>query len=157
MLRLPWLNRLYISGICELSHLLRASPNLDKFDVDFNCLKILLDHDSTHCLFQIGIQRLIILDWIGTETDLVQRIIHTFGSLHHFDIIMKERTLNIDSFVLAILPFYRGRMRISLGVQGLLSEEVTTNIRQWVIDHSYLTAEDSFAVQYCNNCFQLWL
>jgi hypothetical protein len=157
VLRLPRLKHLSISGICELSNVLNASPHLDTLDIHFDCLRVLLDSNSAHCLLQTGIKRLIIRHWMRTEADLVQHIIQIFGSLDRINIIMNYSTSTIDSFVVAILPFTKDKIRVSLSVEGSLSEEASTNIRQWIIDHSHLTAADSFAVRYCNNCFQLWL
>lgn len=117
----------------------------------------MLDNDSTHHLLQRGIQRLIIRDWIDMRLDLIERITQICGSLYHMHITMKVSTLVIDSFVLSILPLWKDKPKISLGIEGLLSKEASTNIRQWIIDNSYLTEEHLFAVQYRNNCFQIWL
>jgi len=137
--------------------LLNASANLVKLNVEFNCLKVLLENDSAHYLLQTGIQRLIITDSIDMNSDLIQRINQLFSSLCHMDIYMEDSTLIIDSFLLSILSLWKDKPRISLGIDGLLSGEVSRNLRQWIIDHSYLTAEHSFVVKYCKNFLRLWL
>ncbi|CAF3788387.1 unnamed protein product [Rotaria sp. Silwood1] len=157
VLRLPWLKKLSISGIIELSHLLSISPNLDKLNVNFNCLKALLENNSTHCMLQTGITRLCIMDWIDTKSDLMSTIVQRFGSLCHIAIAMTDPTLIVDSFILSIIPFWKIKPKFSLLVEGLLSEDVRTNLRQWIIDNSYLTEEDSFSIQYDEKQCKIWL
>jgi hypothetical protein len=158
VLRLPLLKQLEISGMCELFHLLNASPNLEYLLIDFDCLKASLDNEPTCHLLKTRIVRLHIAKWIDSESNLIQRIIEVFSGLRLLGITMNNPKLLIDSFVLTIISLWKSKQRFFLGVNGLLSEEASKNLRQWIIDHCFhLMANDSFAVEYNNNWFDLWL
>ncbi len=155
-LKLPLLKNIEISGICELFPVLNAAPNVDYLIIYFDCLKILLDDESTCQLLQARILRLNVIDWVDIQSDLLQRISQIFSSLLHLVITMKDPTLLIDEFLSRILSLWKGKSRISIDVKGSLSEETRKYLRQWVIDHSHIRAEDSFAVEYNDNWFDLW-
>ncbi len=156
-LKLPFLQQIETSGIFELFPLLNAAPNFNYLIICFDCLKILLDDESTCRLLQTQTIRLNIMDWVDIKSDLIQRISHVFSSLRHLVVTLKDSKLLIDDFILKILSFCEGKSRFSIDVKGLLSTEASRNLRQWIINHSHITAEDSFAVEYNNNWFDLWL
>jgi hypothetical protein len=155
-LKLPFLKHIEISGICELFPLLNGAPNVDYMIIHFDCLKTLFDHEPTCHLLQTQIIRLNVIDWVDVKSDLLQCISQIFSSLCHLVITMKDSTLLIDDFVLKILSLWKGKSRLSLDVKGSLSEEIKKNLRQWIINHSHIRAEDSFAVEYNDNWFDLW-
>jgi hypothetical protein len=155
---LPLLRTLGIRGSCDLFHILNASPNLEQLTIDFDCLKAPLDDKPTCHLLKTRIVRLDIIDWIDIESNLLQRIAEVFGCLRNLVITMKDTKLLIDSFVLTIISLWKSRLGVSLGVKGLLSEEINKNLRQWIIDHFFnFMPEDSFAVEYKDHGFNLWL
>ncbi|CAF3466678.1 unnamed protein product [Rotaria sp. Silwood1] len=155
-LELPFLKQIETSGIFELFPLLNAAPNLDYLIVYFDCLKTLFDDEFTCRLLQTRIIRLNIMDWIDVNSDLLQRISEVFGSLRHLVITLKDSTVLIDNFVLKIISLWKEKTRLSVDVTGSLPEEIRKNLRQWIIDHSHIKAEDSFTVEYNENWFDLW-
>jgi hypothetical protein len=155
-IKLPYLKQIEISGIIQLFPLLNAAPNVDYMIIYYDCLKTLFDDESTCHLLQTQIIRLNIIDWEDVKSDLISRTSQIFSSLRHLVVIMKDSTVLIDDFVLTILSFWKGKSRLSLDVKGLLSEVTRKNLRQWIIDHSHISAEDSFAVEYNDNWFDLW-
>jgi hypothetical protein len=116
----------------------------------------LLDDESTCRLLKNRIIRLNIVDWVDIESDILRRIAEVFSSLRHLVITLQDTQLFVNDFVLTILSLWNEKSCLSLDVKGLFPEDTKTNLRQWVIDHSYLTAEDSFAVEYNDDWFDLW-
>jgi hypothetical protein len=155
-IKLPLLKQIEISGICELHPLLKVARNVDYIIVYFDCLKTLFDNESTCHLLQTRITRLNIIDWVDVKSNLLQRISEIFCSLRHLVITLKDSNILIDDFVLTILSLWQGKSRLSLDVKGSLSEEASRNIRQWIVNHSHIKAEDSFAVEHNDNWFDLW-
>jgi hypothetical protein len=155
-IKLPFLKHIEVSAICQLFPLLNAAPNVDYLIIYFDCLKTLFDDESTCHLLRTQIIRLNVIDWLDGKPDLLQSISQIFGSIRHLVITMKDSTLLIDDFLLEILSLWKGKSRLSLDVRGSLSEEIKKNLRQWIINHSHITTEDSFAVEYNDNWFDLW-
>lgn len=155
-LQLPRLKQIEISGICDLSPVLHAAPNVDYFIIDFDCLKFLINHPTMCQLLQKQILRVNIIDWIDTQSDLLEKLAQIFTSLRHIVITMKDLTVFIDQFVVKILSLWRDRSPLSIDVKGSLLEENQTNLRQWITSNSHVTEEDSFAIEYKNNWFDLW-
>ncbi|CAF1375029.1 unnamed protein product [Adineta ricciae] len=151
---LPYLKQLRIDGTCELSNLLDAASDLYQFNVDFDCVKMFIQNHARST--RTNVRSIDIFNWTDTHAELLQHITQTFVTLNHVNIHMASRTSTMDSFLLEYLPVCKNGMQVSLGVKGSLSEQVQTNIRQWVIDHSHLSEKDSFAVQYRRDWFQLW-
>ncbi len=155
-LKLPFLKHIEISGICKLFPVLNAAPNVDYMIIYFDCLKTLVDDESTCHLLQTQIIRLNVIDWVDVKSDLLKRISQIFSSLRHLVITMKDSTLLIDDFLLEILSLWKEKSRLSLDIKGSLSEETKKNLRQWIINHSHIRTEDSFAIEYNDNWFDFW-
>ena len=116
----------------------------------FSCVKVFLESDSTPHSRQTGIKRFT----NRLDRRNIQLINQIFHSLCHVDIVMDNSELIIGLFVLAIIPFRKGKPKFSTVLEGFLSDEAKKDIRKWIIDYSYL-AEDWFAVQYHKNRFKL--
>lgn len=155
-LKLPLLTHIEISGICDLFPLLNSAPKVDYLIVYFDCLETILNNESTCRLLQKQIVRINITDWIDVNSDLLQRISQVFSSLRHLVITMKDPAILIEDFILNILSLWKRKSRISIDVKGSLLEETKKNLRQWVIDHSHIRTDDSFAVEYNDNWFDFW-
>lgn len=155
-LKFPYLKQIETSGICDLFPLLNAAPNVDYLIIDYECLKFLIVNPSISQLFQKQIVRVNIIDWVDMKSDFLENISRVFTSIRHLVITMKNLTESIDEFVLNILSLWKDRSPLSIDVKGLLSEENRINIRQWIIDNSHLKDNDSFAIEYKNNWFDLW-
>jgi hypothetical protein len=69
----------------------------------------------------------------------------------------KDAKVFIDPIALRVLALWYDKQLFSLYINGQLSQEANKNLRQWLIDHTHLTAKDSFSVKYHDNWFDLWL
>ena len=156
VIRLPRLKTLSVYGICALFCLLKPAPNLDYLRVDFDCLKSLLDDEPTCHLLQQRIVRLDNGNWLSIEVDLLQNVSRLFSNLRQLIIDLRDSSTIIDSIVLAAVAHWHDKRLIWLDINGTLSDEVKTDLRQWLVDHTHLTTDDSFAVEYKNNWFSLW-
>lgn len=136
--------------------MLNAAPNVDYLIISFDCLKKLLDDESTCHLLQTRIIRANIIEWDDIKSDILERISQTFSSLRHIVITLRDPQLLIDDFVLKILSLWKGKSSLSIDIKGLLSKEASTNLRQWIIDHSHMKAEDSFVVECNDDWFDMW-
>jgi hypothetical protein len=156
MLNLPQLKHLDISGICGLLDVLKAAPNLDDLLLDYDCLTILIDDKSTWDLLQQRIVRLDVRSWTDIELDLLQRVSHEFRHLRYLCLSLKDSMVSSESILSTILAHSNIDQLAMLIVGIKVSDEINKNLRQWVIDHTHLTVDDSFAVSYINNFFILW-
>ncbi|CAF0737374.1 unnamed protein product [Adineta steineri] len=154
--KLPFLKQIEIFGIFELFPLFNVAPNIDYMIIYFDCLKLLLNDESTCHLLQTQVVRLNIVNWEDIESDLIERISEIFCSLRHLVIVLKDSKILIDDFVLKVLSLWKGKSRLSIDIKGLLSKETSENLRQWIITHSHMREEDSFAVECNDNWFDLW-
>jgi hypothetical protein len=146
-----------VYGICELFPLLNAASNLERLILDIDCLTILLENEATCNLLQQRIVRLHVLDWSNTESDLLQRTAIVFSNLQELALTTKDAKVFIDPIALRVLALWYDKQLFSLYINGQLSQEANKNLRQWLIDHTHLTAKDSFSVKYHDNWFDLWL
>ena len=156
VLDLPQLKQLDVSGICGLFDLLKAAPNLDDLMIDFDCLKILIDDDSTRNLLEQQIIHLAVNYWADIESDMFQRIIEIFHRLRYLRITLENTLLYTKSILSTILAQLNIKQLTLLSVGNAVSDDIIENLRQWVIDQTYLTTDDSFAVDCMNNRFILW-
>ena len=156
-LKLPCLKQIDISGISDLFPLLNVAPNLEYLIIYFDCLSMLLDDESTCYLLQTRIIRLNVIDWVDIESDVLQRMAKVFRSLRHLVIVLKDPTVFIDDFVLRIISLWKENTVRSIDVKGSLFDEIQNNLRQWLINHSHIKAEDKFAIEYNEKWFDLWL
>lgn len=157
LLKLPYLKHIDLSGVSSLFPLLNAAPNLDYLAVCFECLETLLADEPTCHLLRRRIVRLNITDWVDVGSTILPRLADVFTSLRHLVISLKDVSVVIDDFVVTILSLWnKGRSRLSLDVKGCLSNKPKEALRQWIIDNTHLTANDSFAVECNETWFDLW-
>lgn len=156
MLDLPQLKQLHVSGICALFDLLKAAPNLDDLIIDFDCLKILIDDESTRNLLEQQIIHLDVNYWADIESDLFQRIIEMFHRLRYLRIDLENTLKFTESILSTVLAQLNIKQLTLLSVEKTVLDDTIKNLRQWVIDHTYLTADDSFVVDCMNDRFILW-
>jgi hypothetical protein len=155
-LNLPLLEQLDVLGICSLFDVVKAAPNLNDLIINFDCLKILMDDESTCDLLQQ--QKITFLDirnWPDNESELLQRLTRVFCSLRYLCIILKNPKIS-DELLSIMLAQSNIKQLTALTIGGKVSDEIKKNLRQWVIDHTHLTAEDSFAAIDIDNYFILW-
>ena len=156
MLYLPHLKELEVSGICALSNILKAAPNLDELIISFDCLKILMDDESTCDLLQQRIIHLDVGNWASSESDLFQRVMHTLCRVRYLCVRPTRSIILTESILSTILAQSNIDQLTRLTIVAIASEDVNKNLRQLVIDHTHLTIDDSFVVNYFGNCFVLW-
>jgi hypothetical protein len=155
LLNLPQLKQLDVLGICSLFDVLKAAPNLDDLLIDFNCLKVLIDDKSTCDLLQKQIIHLEVRHWPDNESELLQRITRVFRCLRYLCLTLENPDISNES-VSTILAQSNIKQLTTLILKGKISNEINRNLRQWVIDHTHLTPDDSFTVHDINNFFILW-
>lgn len=154
---LRWLKRLEVYGICEIFTLVSAAPNLNYLCLDYSCLQSLCSDKLTCDILKQQILRLDITDWIGTESDDIQRITETFESLDHLVLVLKDSSITVDSIPLTLLKLWNGKKFPSFNVNGSPSDEAKENLQQWLITNSNVLAEDSFAIEYKDGWLDMWL
>ncbi|CAF3515198.1 unnamed protein product [Rotaria socialis] len=155
-LRLPWLKKLEVHGICELFHLLQAAPNLEYLIVEHNSIKHLLEDEPTCSLLQKQIVRLEIFRVEAIDTEQLKRIALVFNKIIEFILNIENSRTFIDSIITAALLLWKNKELFSLHIGGLMSAEATENLQEWMVHHSDLTREHSFAIAYQKNWFSLW-
>ncbi len=156
VIKLPRLKRLAVSGICTLFCFVKAAPNLDYLEVSFDCLKNLLDDELTCHLLQQRIARLDIYDWLGIDVDLLKNVSRVFTNLRQLIVGSKDLDTIIDPTILAAIAHWHDKPLYWFFINGSLSDQAKTDLRQWLIDHTHLTSDDSFAAEYNDNWFILW-
>jgi len=135
--------------------MLKAAPNLDDLAIDFDCLKILIDDEPTCDLLQQRIIRLEVRYWPDNESELLQRFTSVFRCLRYLCLMLKNANISNES-VSTILTQSNIKQLTMLIIGGQVSDEINKNLRRWVIDHTHLTAEDSFTADDINHFFILW-
>ncbi|CAF1023070.1 unnamed protein product [Rotaria sordida] len=155
-LRLPRLKKLEVHGICQLFHLLQAAPNLEFLIVEYDCIKNLLDDEPACNLLQKRLIRLEIFKGENMDVEQLQRIADVFNYLIEFILNMKKSKIFIDSIILTTLTLWNKKELFSLHIGGLMSDEATKNLQEWLINHTDLTREHSFVTTYENDWFSLW-
>ncbi|CAF1193248.1 unnamed protein product [Rotaria sp. Silwood1] len=155
-LYLPRLKKLEIHGVCQLFPLLQAAPNLEFLIVKYDCLKTLLDDEPTCNLLRKRIVRLEIFQGENIDSEELQRIADVFNNLIEFILNMKESKIVIDLIILTALTLWNKKELFSLHIGGSMSDEATQNLQKWLINHTDLTLDHSFATTYESNWFSLW-
>ncbi len=156
VIKLLRLKELTVSGICPLLSFVMAAPNLDYLDISFDSLKNLLDDEQTCHLLQQRIIRLDIGDWLSTESDLLEHVSRVFSNLHQLIIGLNDSSMIMDPIVLAVLANWYDKRLHWFFINGSLSDQANKNLRQWLLDHTHLVTDDSFAVEYNDKWLTLW-
>lgn len=148
-----------------LKSLLRISPNLSELFIAFDNLLPIFDDNEACQLLQNRIIHLLILRSTPTApTQLTEQYIphfvRIFQRLRHLQIDVTNGSL-IESIILSVLNAFRQQIPlISLVVEGQSSsDQLKSNARQWLIDHTYLTNDDQFDAEFKTqtNRFLLWM
>ncbi|CAF1543310.1 unnamed protein product [Adineta ricciae] len=145
--------------------ILRAAPNLSELFIAFDNLLPAFDDQEICNLLSRRIIHLLILRPVAsapkaiTEDD-IPKLKAIFQQLRHLQIDVTNGP-SIDSIVLAVVNAFKERYQlISLVVEGQSScEELKSNARQWLIDHSHLSSDDEFDAEFRHqtNRFLLWM
>ena len=156
ILNLPSLKQLDVSGICLLLHVLKAAPNLDELSIDFDFLKILINDQSICDLLQKQIIRLEVRHWTVIVWYLFERSICVFRRLRYLYLSLKSLGISTESILTTIFAHLNTKQLNMLTVWITVSDQFNKNLRQWVVDHTHLKANDLFAIGAIDNCFILW-
>lgn len=157
VLNLPQLKQLDISGTCALFDIFKAAPNLDDLLIDYDCLKFLIDDHPTCGLLEQRIIRLVLFYWPTVKSDLLQPLFRVFRRLRHLCLNPRYSMIpSAELFLSSILSQANIKQLTTLIIGIKVSDEINENLRQWVIDHTELTIDDSFAVVGIDNRFILW-
>ncbi|CAF3609259.1 unnamed protein product [Rotaria sp. Silwood1] len=157
VLYLPKLKRLYVKGTHEIFHLVQAAPNLEYLNINFNYLNIVLNDASTCKLLQQRIVHIHITHFQEEDIIHLDAIIQKLNLLRDISLSLKNPKVFVDLLILRMLALWKDKNFRALYVRGSVTDDVSKNFRQWLIDHSHLREEDSFIVDYKNNWILLWL
>ncbi len=149
----------------SLKSLLQIAPNLSELFIAFDNLLPIFDDKDTCQLLGNRIIHLLILRSAPTAPNqlteqYVSHLVTTFTHLRHLQIDVTNGPL-IESIILSIINAFKQQSQlISLVVEGQSScNELKSNARQWLIDHSYLTIDGKFDAEFKEqtNRFLLWM
>ncbi|UJR14169.1 hypothetical protein I4U23_001164 [Adineta vaga] len=144
--------------------ILSVAPKLSELFIAFdNLLPVFDDQDVCNLLGQRIVHLLILRPVESTPTSITEEYIPKlaiiFKHLRHLQIDVTNGP-SIDSIVLAVMNVYKDKSQlISLVVEGQSScQELKSNTRQWLIDHSYLLFDDQFDAEFREqtNRFLFW-
>ncbi|CAF0737710.1 unnamed protein product [Adineta ricciae] len=145
--------------------ILRAAPNLSELFIAFdNLLPAFDDQEICNLLSRRIIHLLILRPVASTPTaiteDHIPKLKAIFQQLRHLQIDVTNGP-SIDSIVLAVVNVFKEQCQLtSLVVEGQSScEELKSNARQWLIDHSRLSSDSEFDAEFRHqtNRFLLWM
>lgn len=119
-------------------------------------MKRLLDDEETCALLQKRIIRLEIFRIDTIDSQKLQRLAQTFDRIIELILNVKNSNMMIDSIISTAIHLWSTKELFSLHVCGSMSDDAIKNLREWVINHSNLTKEHSFATIYQANWFSLW-
>ncbi|CAF1055987.1 unnamed protein product [Rotaria sordida] len=157
VLHLPHLKSLYVPATCEIVHLLRAAPNLEHLRIDIDCLNIVLDDASTCELLQKRIVSLEVNHVREIDSIQLDKIAREFNHLLDLGVSLKDPPINIEVLILQILSLWKDKNLRCFYVGGSLTDEVSKNLRQWIVEYSHLEQDDLFDVEYASNSVVIWL
>jgi len=155
VLNLSQLEKLNVVGKCSIFDIIRAAPHFDELAIDFDWLQVSSQHEPTWNILRKKIDRLEMHFDKKLELHMLQDILHDFDCLKHLCIIFNSPPKEIESILSIILAESNVKQLISIMIN--VSKTITTDIdRQWIVDHSYLTMDDEFAVTITSGFFVLW-
>ncbi|CAF3016531.1 unnamed protein product, partial [Rotaria sp. Silwood2] len=157
VLHLPQLKRLEVREPCDIFHLVQAAPNLRRLKIDFSCLNIILNYVSTCELLQKRIVYLEIINFHDGDLIQLDTIAQKLNNLRDLSLWLEDPQAIIDSLILQVLLLWKDNNIRCLCIRGLLTDEVSKNLRQWLINHSHLHQENSFFVEHEKNWIVIWL
>ncbi|CAF4050111.1 unnamed protein product [Rotaria sp. Silwood2] len=135
----------------------QAAPNLRSLSIDLNCLNTALDDVCTCELLQQRIEYLKISHFREIDSIQLDTIAQKFKHLRDLGLSLDDSSIIVDSLILKVLLLWKDKNLRSLYIYGSVTDEVSKNLRQWLINHSHLRQEDSFCVGYVINWFLIWL
>ncbi|CAF2124855.1 unnamed protein product [Rotaria magnacalcarata] len=156
VLHLPHLKRLNVTGINEIFHLVEAAPNLDYLKIDSNSLNMALDDTGTCELLQKRIVHLEVTNIQEIDSIPLDIIAQKFNNLRDIFLWVEKSTVFIDSLILAVLSMWKDKSLRSFYIKGSLTDDVSKNLSQWLMNHSHLDSEDLFLVEYDSTWITVW-
>lgn len=154
-LSLPRLRELDVRDACFLPDVVNAAPNLIDLTINIACLKLLVDDSPTYALLQRRLVRLKVSLMTVGDYDDVQRFIQPFPHLRYLWLTLPNPTVSQD-LLCSVLKQPNFEHLTAMSIPCGTCAGVASNLRQWVIDHSCLTANDLFAVILQDGYCVLW-
>ncbi|CAF0796407.1 unnamed protein product [Rotaria sordida] len=115
-------------------------------------------NDTPTCeLLQKQIVHLEITDFQECASIPLGVIAQKFNRLRDLSLFLESPTVLVDSFILQVLSLWRDKYVRGYYIKGSLIDEISKNLRQWLIDHNHLRQEDSFIAEYDKNWTDIWL
>lgn len=144
-------------GTCDLFPIVQSAPNLENIKMEFNCFNDILNNTNACELLQKRIVHLELTDIQDFSLIPLDKIATIFNNLRDLSLWLENLSVFIDSLILKVLSMWKDKNLRSLYMKGKLTDEVSQNLQQWLIDHSHLTQEDLFFVEYESNWTVIWL
>ena len=148
----------------DFKKLLEASSNLYHLAVNFEFIRPLLDDQSICDLLERRITHLLIgisrTTTIQSVADAISCLSTIFPQLRHLYFHPSSSTEPIEPLIHSIFQnLNQWNSLVSFGIANITMESIieSKDIRQWVIENSSLTDQDSFLTDYSDNTFRLWL
>jgi hypothetical protein len=125
----------------------------------------MFDDQDTCQLLQNRIIHLLILRSVPTAPNQITeehipRLVQIFTRVRHLQIDVTKGPL-IESIILSVMNAFKNESKlVSLVVEGeSSSDELKSNARQWLIDHTHLTNDGKFDAEFKKqtNRFLLWM
>ena len=148
----------------DFKRLLELSPNLYHLAVNFEFIQPMFDHETVCQLLERRITHLLIgisrRTTIQSVADSIDRLVTIFPRLRHLYFHPSSSTEEIESLIRSAFQcIHRWESLISFGIANIAMESIigSKDIREWVIENSSFTEQDSFLTDYSDNTFRLWL
>lgn len=148
----------------DLKRLLESSPNLYHLAVSFEFIQPMFDHESVCQLLKRRITHLLIgisrTTTIQSVADSLERLSTIFPRLRHLYFHPSSSTEEIESLIQSAFQcIHQWKSLVSFGIANITMDSIigSKDIREWVIENSSLTDQDSFLTDYSDNTFRLWL
>jgi hypothetical protein len=144
--------------------LIEILPNLHHLEVNYEFLRPLLDIESVCLLLKHRITHIYIL--ITTSKNLesiissISRLPSIFPSLKHSYFYLEKFSQSSELLISVFFKYLsEWNCLVSFGVvgAGLKQELFSKDLQQWVLENSTLCEHNSFAVDYTDDVFRLWL
>jgi hypothetical protein len=148
----------------DFRRLFEMSPNLYHLAVNYEFIQPMFDNEPVCCFLQYRITHLLIgitsTTSLESVTGSVFRLTSVFPSLKHLYFHIKLDNQSAESLILSIFnQLCNWNSLVSFGVANITmdSKILSNGLREWVVENSFLTDNDSFLTDYSAETFRIWL
>ncbi|CAF3413030.1 unnamed protein product [Rotaria socialis] len=117
---------------------------------------MVLDDVSTCELLQKRVVQLKITNIQEIDSIPLDIIAQKFNNLRDLSLWVEEPAVFIDSLTLTVLSMWKDKNLRSFYIKGSLTDDVSKNLSQWLMNHSHLDSDDLFLVEYDSKWITVW-